>query len=43
MGFPIDDGINSKQSRINGKSVIEFEPSSINILHDFIFKNEMPN
>ncbi|MGL5694840.1 MAG: LCP family protein, partial [Peptostreptococcaceae bacterium] len=43
MGFPIDDGVNGRQDRINGKSVIVFEPSSLDILHDFIFKNILPN
>lgn len=42
MEFPIDDGINSKNVRINNKSVMQFEPSSLDILHDFIFENIMP-
>ncbi|WP_042277381.1 LCP family protein [[Clostridium] dakarense] len=42
MEFPIDDGVNSKNVRINNKSVMQFEPSSLDILHGFIFENIMP-
>ncbi|MEG2789703.1 MAG: LCP family protein [Romboutsia sp.] len=42
MEFPIDDGVHSNGHKINGKWVLEFDPGSIDILHDFIFKNIMP-
>ena len=42
MEFPITDGVNSKSEKVNGKWVIKFEPSSLEILHDFIFKNVIP-
>ena len=42
MEFPIDDGVHSKGGKVNGKWVLQFEPSSLDILHDFIFKNIMP-
>ena len=39
MEFPIIDNINGKSQKINGKWVITFDPNSLSILHDFIFKN----
>ncbi|MGL6107705.1 LCP family protein [Romboutsia sp.] len=39
MEFPINDGVHAKEDRINNKSVITFEQSSLDILHDFIFNN----
>lgn len=38
LEFPVDDNVNSKGGTINGKGwVLQFEPDSLNILHDFIF------
>lgn len=42
MEFPINDGVNSKDVRINNKAVIQFEPSSLDILHGFIFEDIIP-
>lgn len=39
MEFPINDGVNGRNVRIKDKEVVEFEPSSVYILHDFIFEN----
>ncbi len=39
MEFPINDGVHSKGEKVNGKWVLQFNPNSIDILHDFIFKN----
>ncbi len=40
--FPIMDGINGKSEKVNGKWVVKFDPISLDILHDFIFKNIIP-
>lgn len=38
LEFPVDDGVNSKGGIISGKGwVLQFEPNSLNILHNFIF------
>ncbi|MEG1416113.1 MAG: LCP family protein [Clostridium sp.] len=42
MEFPIDDEVNSHAARVNGKYVIKFKESSLDILHDFIFKDITP-
>lgn len=44
MEFPIDDGIHSKGGIINHHTgwVLQFDPDSITILHDFIFQDIMP-
>ncbi|WP_286183925.1 LCP family protein [Clostridium sp. CCUG 7971] len=43
MEFPIDDDVHSKGG-ILGKAgwVLQFKPDTLDILHDFIFKNIMP-
>lgn len=40
--FLIMDGINGKSEKVNGKWIIKFDPISLDILHDFIFKNIIP-
>ncbi|MEG1285067.1 MAG: LCP family protein [Romboutsia sp.] len=39
LGFPINDGVNGWDAKINGKAVLEFEPDSIRLLQDFIFED----
>ncbi|CEI73867.1 MULTISPECIES: LCP family protein [Romboutsia] len=44
MEFPIDDGVHSTGHIISHQTgwVLEFTPDSLDILHDFIFKDIMP-
>ncbi|HSQ87292.1 LCP family protein [Romboutsia sp.] len=44
MEFPIDDGIHSTGGNLGGNTgwVLQFDPDSLEILHDFIFMNIMP-
>lgn len=39
IAFPMNDGIHSNNAQINNKEVIQFEPSYLYFLYDFIFKN----
>lgn len=41
MEFPIEDGVNGRYARVDNKSVMLFEKSSLEILHDFIFSNKI--
>jgi hypothetical protein len=44
MEFPIDDGIHSTGGILSGAGwVLQFDPNSLDILHDFIFVNIMPD
>lgn len=42
MEFPIMDGVNGYNTKIDGKAVIVFDENSLDTLHDFIFKNIIP-
>ncbi|MEF9953270.1 MAG: LCP family protein [Clostridium sp.] len=43
MEFPIDNDKYSHGTRVNGKFVLKFKESSLDILHDFIFKDIIHN
>jgi hypothetical protein len=43
LEFPIDDGVNSTGGKIGGVWYLQFDPDSLEILHNFIFEDIIPD